>query len=221
MTRCASRQWYILVMKIISVIVFAEVTKHVAEAAVWERFRPGARVRRTHRWTDKRKTPCLRRLHELAAGTETYMRWSDVIESRVTIRSPFCGYSTSGVETQWGSGRSVNRVPRAAGARVRPHLRSTRRRGHLKTQKARKPVGTGGSPLGEHTPLPRPGSQPFPKPHPRSQHFGLPASAHGAEATEGLQVTVEPVCQCRNGVVVLSFSCNVCRCMSFQSLRSW
>jgi len=94
-------------MKIISVIVFAEVTKHVAEAAVGERFRPGARVRRTHRWTDKRKTPCLRRLHELAAGTETYMRWSDVIESRVTIRSPFCGYSTSGVETQGGGVQAV------------------------------------------------------------------------------------------------------------------
>ena len=182
-------------MKIISVIVFAKVTKHVAEAAVGERFRPGARVRRTHRWTDKRKTPCLRRLHELAAGTETYL---DVTESRVTIRSPFCGYSTSGVETQGGSGRSVNRVPRAAGARVRPHLRSTRRvfnsrRGHLKTQKAPKPVGAGGSPLAELTPLPRPGSQPFQKPHPRYQHFGLPASAHGAEATEGLQVTAEPV----------------------------
>ena len=100
MTRCASRQWYISVMKIISVIVFAKVTKHVAEAAIGECFRPGARVRRTHRWTDKRKTPCLRRLHELAAGTETDMRWSDVTESRVTIRSPFCGYNTSGVETQ-------------------------------------------------------------------------------------------------------------------------
>jgi len=30
-----------------------------------------------------------------------------------------------------------------------------------------------------------------PKPHPRCQHFGLPASALGAEATEGPQVTVE------------------------------
>ena len=28
--------------------------------------------------------------------------------------------------------------------------------------------------------------------HPSSQHFGLPASALGTEAAEGLQVTVEP-----------------------------
>jgi len=35
------------------------------------------------------------------------------------------------------------------------------------------------------TPLPRPGSRPSPQHHPRSQHFGLPASALGAEATEG------------------------------------
>jgi len=49
-----------------------------------------------------------------------------------------------------------------------------------------------GAPLLELTQLPRPGSRFSPKPHSRSQHSGLPASALGAEAAEGPQVTVEP-----------------------------
>ena len=41
-----------------------------------------------------------------------------------------------------------------------------------------------GTPLGELTPLPSPGTRPSTKPHLRSQHFGLPASVLGAEATK-------------------------------------
>ena len=66
------------------------------------------------------------------------------------------------------------------------------RRGHLKTQKALKTLGGWGTPLGELTPLPRPGNSPPPKPHYRSQHFGLPTSDLKAEATEPPQFTVEP-----------------------------
>jgi len=53
--------------------------------------------------------------------------------------------------------------------------------------------GGWGTTLGEFTSLPRPRSRPgSPEPHARSQQFGLPASALGAEATDGPQVTVEP-----------------------------
>ena len=78
------------------------------------------------------------------------------------------------------------------------HLHSTRRafnsrRGHLRinTKSIKTPAGWR-TPLGEITPLPRPGSSPLKTP-PRSQHFGLPASALiGAKAADGPQVTVEP-----------------------------
>jgi len=78
------------------------------------------------------------------------------------------------------------------------HLHSTRRvfnsrRGRLRinTKSIKTPAGWG-TPLGEITPLPRPGSSPLKTP-PRSQHFGLPASALiGAKAADGPQVTVEP-----------------------------
>ena len=57
------------------------------------------------------------------------------------------------------------------------------------TKKASKPIAAGDA-TGELTQLPRPGNRPSPKPHPRSQHFGLPASALGAEATEGPKLLV-------------------------------
>jgi len=74
------------------------------------------------------------------------------------------------------------------------HLHSTdgvfnSRRGHLRINtKSIKTLGGWGTPLWELTPLTRPS----PKRHPSSQHFGLPATALGTEAAEGLQVTVEP-----------------------------
>jgi len=68
------------------------------------------------------------------------------------------------------------------------------RRGHRRTQKLKKhrnPWRLEDSPW-ELSPLPRPDSRPSAKAlHPRSEHFGLPASALEAEATEGPQVTVE------------------------------
>ena len=61
------------------------------------------------------------------------------------------------------------------------------------------------TPLGELTPLPRPGSKPSPKLHTRSQHFGLPASAV-AEETEDPQVTVEPSEPCYTTADTFSWS---------------
>ena len=113
----------------------------------------------------------------------------------------------SGVETGRPGG-STNRGPAAPGGPEcghgkfykkmceMTHLHSTlrvfnSRRGHLRSQKATNPWRLR-DPLGELTSLPRPGSRPSPKPHLRSQHFGLPASAGPrAETTEGPQVTVE------------------------------
>jgi len=72
-----------------------------------------------------------------------------------------------------------------------PSCRPTNSVKALRIQKA-KPLAAGGTPLGKLTSLPKPGSRPSSKLHPRSQHFGLPASALGAEATEGPKVTAEP-----------------------------
>jgi len=53
--------------------------------------------------------------------------------------------------------------------------------------------GGWGTTLGEFTSLPRPKEQArLSRASPRSQQFGLPASALGAEATDGPQVTAEP-----------------------------
>jgi len=113
----------------------------------------------------------------------------------------------SGVETR-GSGGSINRGPELLGV---PNgapkiftkmcemtvLQSTRkvfdsRRGHLRTQKASKPLAAGGPHWGSFHRSPDPGPVAgHPQSPPRSQHFGLPASALGAEPTEGLEVTVE------------------------------
>jgi len=79
--------------------------------------------------------------------------------------------------------------------------------------------------LVELTPLPRPGSRSSPKPHPRSQHFGLPASALGAEATEGPpshcwimvpQSLATPLAlwQCDTDC------CTVCNCLACSSLST-
>jgi len=75
-------------------------------------------------------------------------------------------------------------------------LHSTRRlrnnmRRHLRTQKASKPLAAEDPTGGAYT-APQAQEQALPKPHSSSQHFGLPASALGANATEGPQVTVEP-----------------------------
>jgi len=76
------------------------------------------------------------------------------------------------------------------------HLHSTRgvfNRGHLRTQKASKLLAAGGPHWASLHRSPGPRASPPQSPiHDRSQHFGLPALALGAEATEGLQVTVEP-----------------------------
>jgi len=77
------------------------------------------------------------------------------------------------------------------------HLYSTRRvfnsRCHLRTQRASTPLAAGGPHWGSLHRSPGPRSRPgSPETHPRSQQFGLPASALGAEATDGPQVTVEP-----------------------------
>jgi len=72
------------------------------------------------------------------------------------------------------------------------HMVFNSRSGHLRTQKASKPMAAGGPHWGSLHRSPGPVAGPPPKPHPRSRHFGLPASALGCEATEGLQITVEP-----------------------------
>jgi len=64
------------------------------------------------------------------------------------------------------------------------------RRGHLRTQKASKPLVAGGPHWGQGNLHCSPGPVAGPPENPRFQHFRLPASALGA--TEGSQVTVEP-----------------------------
>jgi len=65
------------------------------------------------------------------------------------------------------------------------------RSGHLRTQKASKPMAAGGPHWGSLHRSPVPVAGPPPNP-PRSRHLGLQASVLGCEATEGPQITVEP-----------------------------
>ena len=116
-------------------------------------------------------------------------------------------HRSSGVETG-SSGGSMNRGPQAAGGPKwgqknftkmceMTHLQSTRmvfnsRRGHLRINtESIKTLGGWGLHLGSLHRSPGPVAA-LSKAPPRSQHFGLPASALGAKATEGTQVTVEP-----------------------------
>ena len=110
------------------------------------------------------------------------------------------------------------------------HLHSTRRvfnsrRGQLRTQKASKLLAAG-DPTGGVCIAPQAQEHALPKAPPRSQHFGLPASALGAETTEGPQVTVEPapishcLCLCLSQVGVLSKPLNESRCVLAWELPS-
>jgi len=155
----------------------------VVSRDVVARWRSGVTHSRHHRSDRFTQRPCLPRSDNAASlSRPTHTQWRR--------NRGFRRFNEPGAPSSWGfpTGATNFRLEN-----IGPILQGFQQQERSsENTKSIKTLGGWGTPLGELTPVPRPGSRPSPKLHPRSQHFGLPASALGAEATEGPQVTVEP-----------------------------